>query len=62
MKTDETTLDDLIDANAAWQCLTIDPAWRPTIRQCLIALVSAIDAIETIELPDEAEVAPRFES
>lgn len=62
MKTDETALDALIDVNETWLGLTIDPAWRPTIRQSLVALAVAIDAIETVALPDEAEPAPRFEA
>lgn len=61
MKPDEATLDALIDAQVAWLGLTIDPAWRPTIRQSLVALSGAIDIIDTVELPDEAEPAPRFE-
>jgi Protein of unknown function (DUF4089) len=61
MQTDDTTLDALIDAHAAWQGLTIDPARRPAIRQSLVALAGAIDAVATVELPDEAEVGPRFE-
>lgn len=62
MTTDEETLDALIDANAAWLGLEIDPAWRPAIRQSLAAIAGAIDMVETFPLPDEAEPAPRFEA
>ena len=61
MKTDDLTLDALVDANAAWLDLKIDPAWRPAIKQSLVAFAGAIQAVEAFVLPDEAEPAPVFE-
>lgn len=60
MKTDDATLDALIDANLAWLDLKIDLAWRPAIKQNLIAITTAINALEAFDLPDEAEPAPAF--
>ena len=61
MNLDNTSLDASIDANVAWLGLTIDPDWRPSIRQNLMALAAAIETIESFPLPDEAEPAAVFE-
>ena len=61
MNTDEVTLDTLIDANTLWLGLKIEPEWRLAIQQSLVALATAIDAIDSFPLPDEAEPANKFE-
>lgn len=61
MKTDDATLDALIDANAAWLGLVIAPEWRPAIKHSLVALTEAIDAVNGFSLPDEAEPAAVYE-
>ena len=61
MKTDDATLDAVVDANIAWLNLTVVPNWRPAIKQSLVALAGAIQAVEAFDLPDEAEPAPVFE-
>jgi hypothetical protein len=61
MKTDDETLNALIDANIVWLNLKVDPNWRPAIRESLVAITGAINAVETFSLPDEAEPAPAFE-
>lgn len=61
MPTPDTALEALIDANLAWLGLAIDPDWRPAIKQNLLALTGAIEAVESFPLPDHAEPATVFE-
>ena len=58
----EADYDALIDAQARLSGLTIDPAWRPAIRQHLVALAAAMQAVDGFVLPDEIEPAPVFQS
>ena len=61
MQMDDAALEALIDANVAWLGLTIDPDWRPAIKQNLLALAGAIVAIEALPLPDDSEPATVYE-
>jgi Protein of unknown function (DUF4089) len=60
MPDDKVAFEALIDAHANWLGLTIDPAWRPAIRQNLEAFDNAIKAVEAFPLSDEADPAPVF--
>jgi hypothetical protein len=60
MDASAAALSELIDANARWLGLAIEPEWRALILESLVAIVAAIEAVEAFPLPDAAEPAPVF--
>ena len=57
----DTDYDALSDVHAYAQRITIAPGWRPAIKQSLIAIAAAMQALDEFELPDEIEPAPVFQ-
>lgn len=62
MATDESTLDDYIDAAAGALVLPVEPTWKPAIKANLQVTLRLAASVAELELPDEAEPAPVFEA
>jgi hypothetical protein len=58
----EDALDALIEASAAALMLSIEPAWKPTIKANLAVTLQLANFVAEFQLPDEAEPAPVFEA
>jgi len=58
----EDALDALIEASAAALELSIEPAWKPTIKANLVVTLQLANVVAEFQLPDEAEPAPVFEA
>lgn len=56
----DAQLDALIDAAAPLLDLSIDSAWRPSIRTHLALSLRHAHTVATFDLPDEIDPAPTF--
>jgi hypothetical protein len=54
--------DAYIEASAEALRLTVDPAWKETVRANVETIFKMAAAVEAFELPDDAEPAPVFEA
>jgi 1-carboxybiuret hydrolase subunit AtzG-like protein len=59
---EDSSTEALIDAGAQALALSIDPAWKPTIKANLEVTLRLAASMAEFELPDEAEPAPVFEA
>ncbi|TXJ10786.1 MAG: DUF4089 domain-containing protein [Afipia sp.] len=55
-------LDKYIDAAAEALCLSIDPAWQPTVRINLDNTLKLARLVQEFPLPDESEPASIYEA
>jgi hypothetical protein len=56
----DAEFDALMDAAAPLLGITIDPAWRDSVRANLAVTFRMADMVAAFPLPDEAEPAPVF--
>lgn len=54
--------DRHLDSGLTALGLSIDPAWRPSVRAHLAAIAKAADLVQAAKLGDDVEAAPVFEA
>lgn len=57
----DQTLDAYISASAAFQGLTIESEWRPSVHGHLKTIAAAARLVLDFQLDDEVEAAPIFQ-
>ncbi len=62
METSSAPLDAHIEASSHILKLTVDPAWKESVRGILEAIFTMAAPVQEFELPDESEPAPVFEA
>jgi hypothetical protein len=62
MKGSSSPQDAYIETSAEALKLTLDPAWKETVRANVDTIFKMAAVVEAFELPDDAEPAPVFEA
>jgi hypothetical protein len=62
MTPEQDALDDYIDTTAEVLALPVEPEWKPSVAANLRVTLRLAAVVAELELPDEAEPAPKFEA